>query len=630
MLRNGLLALAGLALLGLLIFLIMQSRSVDAEYYVEYGEQVNTLRQSQTDYAALTEALQNAYRDGRPVPGSVEVIIDRLLRGSDTLAAELGGADGAVASSLSSYRNELERTIEASREFIGYQQQLSAAVATLRNDSPPIVRDLRRYDLQEVSQNTFTLAVEALDYASGSADISPDTIAQRIEYLAANPAVRERAPGRLDSLLAAARTILDRRPEAGRALEAVRDSQLDVRGQSLYAALADRNRRIVSASDRAGTLLAVFSLLLLGGLGYIATRLHQSYRELNASNMELETLNTSLEQRVEARTEQLSQAYEELKESQAQLVHAEKMSSLGELVAGISHEINTPLWYLLSNATMIKERLESFNGFVGVADDMLARLRGGSQDKQAFLDCLRELDRMVNHDGLRDDLEESQDLVQDSIEGLEQLAEMAQSLKDFSRLDRATVGEFNVNEGLDKSLLIAKNALKNKVTVQKHYGEVADIKCAPSQINQVFLNLIKNAADAIEDEGTIDITTGQEGDRVFVRIADSGSGIPEDVIAKIRDPFFTTKEVGKGTGLGLSIVDKIITSHFGEMQIESTPGEGSVFTVILPIEKPAERPEEESAGSASAAAPEEAPAESSDESSRERPGEGDTPLVAAV
>jgi signal transduction histidine kinase len=186
-------------------------------------------------------------------------------------------------------------------------------------------------------------------------------------------------------------------------------------------------------------------------------------------------------------------------------------------------------------------------------------------------------------DGMRDDIDESRDLIQDSIEGLEELTELAQSLKDFSRLDRAQRGDFDVNDGLDKALLIAKNRLKNKASIHKHYGELPTIHCSPSQINQIFLNLLTNAADAIEESGEIVIQTSADDQRVRVSISDTGSGIPDDLMSKIRDPFFTTKEVGKGTGLGLSIVDQIISSHGGELLIESEQGKGTTVTIVLPL-----------------------------------------------
>ena len=185
-------------------------------------------------------------------------------------------------------------------------------------------------------------------------------------------------------------------------------------------------------------------------------------------------------------------------------------------------------------------------------------------------------------------MEETQDLVRDSIEGLKDLTEMAQSLKDFSRLDRSPVGRFDVNAGLDKTLVIARNIVKHKAEVRKFYGEVPEIECSPSQINQVFLNLITNAAQAIAKQGEIVITTKHvDDDHVAIAVCDSGCGIPKENLHKIRDPFFTTKEVGSGTGLGLSIVDEIVRSHGGELRVESEVGRGSTFTVILPLKQSA-------------------------------------------
>ncbi|MDH3339052.1 MAG: HAMP domain-containing histidine kinase [Gammaproteobacteria bacterium] len=280
------------------------------------------------------------------------------------------------------------------------------------------------------------------------------------------------------------------------------------------------------------------------------------------------------------------------------------MSSLGELVAGISHEINTPLWYLISNSTVLQERMEQVGEFCDIADKMITEVKSGTEVRKAVGRGLTDMQRMLN-DGMKEDIDEAKDLINDSIEGLEELTELAQSLKDFSRLDRARQGEFNVNDGLDKTLLIAKNRLKDKVTVHKYYGDVPDIHCSPSQINQVFLNLLTNAADAIEDSGDVVLRTSVENNRVRISVADTGGGITSDVLEKIRDPFFTTKEVGKGTGLGLSIVDQIVSSHGGELLIESESGKGTTVTVVLPViaTEPAEETDAGEANTAKSSEP---------------------------
>jgi signal transduction histidine kinase len=332
--------------------------------------------------------------------------------------------------------------------------------------------------------------------------------------------------------------------------------------------------------------------------GIVAFRLHSSYSDLNRSNAELAELNQSLEGRVAQRTEQLTSTVADLKESQVQLVQAEKMSSLGQLVAGISHEINTPLLYLANNAELIRERIALLERFVGAAV-VLFEIRSDdygdrAEYQQKFVAALKELKTMLRDDDLAAGIEEARDLVRDSIDGLADLTEIAQSLKDFSRLDRAPTARFDVNAGLDKTLLIARNVTKQKANVLRVFGEVPEIECSPSKINQVFLNLITNAAQAIETHGEIAVTTKlHDAEHVAVRIADTGCGIPPELMGKICDPFFTTKEVGAGTGLGLSIVDEIVRAHGGRLEIESQVGKGSAFTVILPIERRKEAPAED-------------------------------------
>ena len=185
-------------------------------------------------------------------------------------------------------------------------------------------------------------------------------------------------------------------------------------------------------------------------------------------------------------------------------------------------------------------------------------------------------------------VEELNGLVKDGLYGTGQMAEIVGNLKDFSRLDRSKVTRFSINSGLESTLLLAKHLLKS-VSVIKKIDETPEIICSPSQINQVFLNLITNAAQALEGtKGVITLTARAEGEGVAVDVADNGKGIPVDVLPKIFDPFFSTKEIGKGTGLGLSISYKIIQQHGGRITVESNPGMGTKFTVWLPLQPPAQ------------------------------------------
>ena len=250
---------------------------------------------------------------------------------------------------------------------------------------------------------------------------------------------------------------------------------------------------------------------------------------------------------------------------------------------------------------LIQERLELLKVFIDRVVRSFNLKADEFEDRAAyqanFVNALKGIKTHLAQEEIEDSLLEAESLLTDSIDGLAELTHMAQSLKDFSRLDRAPVDSFDVNEGIEKTLVIAKNALKYKATVHKHYGDLPRIECSPSQINQVFLNIITNAAQAIEDTGDVIITSRRrDEDYVSITVTDSGCGIPQENLDKIRDPFFTTKEVGTGTGLGLSIVDEIVRSHGGELLIESEVGKGSSFTIVLPVKQatqsePDEQPE---------------------------------------
>jgi signal transduction histidine kinase len=411
---------------------------------------------------------------------------------------------------------------------------------------------------------------------------------------------------RFGELLAAVTTIIESRDGIRSRLNQLSNAALIENADALNLAAAAAYQYATSSAESARTMLSVYAVVMLLSVGVIGFRLRGSYRELNVANSELGELNESLEQRVQERTEDLSTALSELKESQVQLVQAEKMSSLGQLVAGISHEINTPLLYLANNASLIQERIDVLNAFVRKSAETLSIRPDEFDDRSEYqarlINGLRELKNLLRDFELEASVEEIVDLNRDSVEGLADLTEMAQSLKDFSRLDRAPIDSFDVNAGIDKTLNIARNIVKHKAEVRKFYGELPKVECSPSKINQVFLNLITNAAQAIEEQGEIVISTKVKDDQhVVISISDTGCGIPAENLDKIRDPFFTTKEVGTGTGLGLSIVDEIIRSHGGELQIESKPGKGSTFSVILPIRQPAALPEEADDADAAAA-----------------------------
>ena len=324
---------------------------------------------------------------------------------------------GDVRIQLRLYDSALTQFVADSGSFVERQDALADALRLVQEESPAVVKDLRRFDLRIQSQNAFSLAIETIEFATGQSQADPEQLIAKINELGRDANIDSRAPGRVDDFVAAGTSVITEHGAAAAALERLTGSRI---ADSLWAAsdaIQSENRSTVSRAERARLLLSICTLVLLAGVGYVVFRLQSSYRDLNRSNTELESINNSLEERVGARTEQLTSAYDELQESQVQLVQAEKMSSLGELVAGISHEINTPLWYLINNATIIQERLESVSGLATTADDMINAIRSGKDVKATLQQGLRDMQAMLA-DGMKDDLEEASDLIKDSIDGL--------------------------------------------------------------------------------------------------------------------------------------------------------------------------------------------------------------------
>jgi two-component system, NtrC family, sensor kinase len=376
-------------------------------------------------------------------------------------------------------------------------------------------------------------------------------------------------------------------------LAALRASIDELFGQAWYATttgarLETLARAIDKAFDAALTEaefyrvgLLLYSGFLLAVLAFLVWSLDQRSRQLHEAN-------ASLEARVAERTSELSDALTRLKESEAMLIQSEKMSSLGQMVAGIAHEVNTPLAYVKSSLEAVGKSVPGSARLAADTERLLALLSAANADEAALAAQFAGVRSQVEEMRTRGGLEELERLVKDGLFGIGQISEVISNLKNFSRLDRSKVAEYDLHEGIESSIRIAYAQLQKRI-VRKEFGKIARVSCSPSQINQVILNLLSNAAQATRDgDGTITIRTGMRGaDHVTVEVADNGSGIPADVLPKIFDPFFTTKAVGKGTGLGLSICYKIVENHGGKLEVQSAPGAGTRFTLVLPINPPA-------------------------------------------
>jgi len=362
-------------------------------------------------------------------------------------------------------------------------------------------------------------------------------------------------------------------------------------GSRIDTLMALFNRRLERSNDEKEVYrvyLISYAAALLVLLAWIGSRLLHANYLLNEANRALKQANEDLEGRVQDRTRELSDALRHLRESETMLIQSEKMSSLGQMVAGIAHEINTPLAYVKASLQSVQEELPHVRGLVQESDALLQMLGAGENDEDKlaaqFERAAAAAHRFQDHQGMED----LENLVGNGLHGIRDISELVLSLKNFSRLDRSRMASFDLNEGVESSLVIARNTIKTK-TLNKRLGEIPPITCVPSQINQVFLNLITNAAQATPDSGgVISVTTRREGtDRVAVEVEDNGHGIPPEILPRIFDPFFTTKEVGRGTGLGLSIAYKIVEQHGGVIKVDSKPGAGTRFCVILPLEPPA-------------------------------------------
>ncbi|MGZ5098993.1 MAG: sensor histidine kinase [Usitatibacter sp.] len=350
-------------------------------------------------------------------------------------------------------------------------------------------------------------------------------------------------------------------------------SGIDLSARNLAKEIEDA----LDEKDRWRVYLLAYAAALLVGVGYLGLR-------VIAAQGALRDANRDLEKRVAERTRDLGATLRQLKESEAQLVQSEKMSSLGQLVAGVAHEINTPLAYVKNSMASVRDRMPQVREALEHSERLLAMLQSDSPDAEAlqhtFATLSECLAKLAEHQVLYD----LDALSRDGLHGIEQINELVANLRNFSRLDRSKVASFNLNEGVSATLLIAKTALR-KVDVERKLAEIPSITCSPSQVNQVLLNLVTNAAQSIDKpRGLITVTTRREGvDYVAMEVADNGKGIPADALPRIFDPFFTTKEVGKGTGLGLSIAYKIVSQHGGRIDVRSQVGTGSTFTVTLPI-----------------------------------------------
>jgi two-component system NtrC family sensor kinase len=282
-----------------------------------------------------------------------------------------------------------------------------------------------------------------------------------------------------------------------------------------------------------------------------------------------------VQRELELNYERIKQTNSRLEEAQNQLLQSEKMASIGQLAAGVAHEINNPVGFVSSNLGSLRGYIEPVLGLLG----LLKRLPPAALPDELSAE-LERVDAAVDLDYVQEDLPQ---LLDESEEGLLRVKKIVQDLKDFSRVDHADWQDADLNAGLESTLNVVMNEVKYKAEVRKDYAVLPPVRCIAAQLNQVFMNLIVNAAHAIPERGVISLASRAEGDWVCIEVADTGTGMSEDVKRRIFEPFFTTKPVGKGTGLGLSLSFSIVQKHGGRIELESELGVGTRFRVWIPV-----------------------------------------------
>jgi signal transduction histidine kinase len=342
-----------------------------------------------------------------------------------------------------------------------------------------------------------------------------------------------------------------------------------------------------------GGILLFLCVINLFGLMFMATFVHMKGRRsillglhIDESNVTLQQVNSQLtseiaerlviEHALEQRNSELETLNQKLASAQSQLLQSEKMASVGQLAAGVAHEINTPIAFVHSNFNSLGTYVKDIVSLL----DAYQEVERAPDNQGAAHRQLEQLKRTINVSFLREDIPM---LLNESAEGLSRVQRIVKDLKEFSHPDETEWQCVDIHQGLESTLNVAAHQIRSKANVEREYAKLPSIQCLPAQINQVFLNLLINAAQAHQERGTITVSTGHDEDSIWVRIADTGKGIEPAHLGRIFDPFFTTKAIGVGPGLGLSVSYGIVQMHGGTIEVNSQVGRGSAFTVRLPI-----------------------------------------------
>jgi two-component system, NtrC family, sensor kinase len=572
-------ALGATGLLAAFGVLFMQTRAVNFDAHNEIISSLRTLKQVDaewnSDVLRTKTGLSSDYdRVASPLP-LIESLKGTLASQSNSFWRDRSESNARLLKLLDVFSKLMDSKIALIEGFKTQNSILRNSSRFLPVAASELATAVRESSLAPTAKTDIDRALNSLLTNTMIYSITPDqALRERISAGTAQigqltAALPPEGGEQVETLVAHVGTVLRQQESSARLLAELSELPTAKAIDNLSDAQAQENEKLIGGLQIYRQALVFYSLFLLLLLGYAAWRVIRSYSTLNLANSAL------------------SDANHELKESQAHLVQAEKMSALGQMVAGIAHEINTPLAYVKGTFGVLHDQLSPIRELATRSHDFIQLMRAPERDNALLAAGLRHVEDSAKNIIDGGILHEMGVLLNDGVHGIEQISEIVLNLKNFSRLDRAKVSDFSVEAGLNSTLLLANHLLKNTVEIRKDYGGVPDINGSPSQINQVFLNIITNAVHAMPvraEPNLITLRTSRENhDTVRVEIQDNGNGIPKDVLSKIFDPFFTTKPIGQGTGMGLSISYKIIHAHGGKLLVDTEPGVGTVFSILLPI-----------------------------------------------
>lgn len=557
--------------IGLTVLLLTQDEKLDQTVFIQTTESIRNLQtldknllvllhqsrfNSKFDHDLLTDT---SYQLSEEFSNLRFDALFEEIEGSETLGAAVNNFDESYASR----EEELEIYVETNSAVSLALQNIKEATDAIQTSdlggSYSTVNGL----LGQLNAQIFALTL-------GESVQNNNAILSQVNDLQVEAPTSELAV--FNKYKEAIKAIIDNNQDAETSFQKLSSLDTGPLLDSIENEYVNYHNQAIKGSTQFRNALIVYGVILLGALIFFAAQIRRNY--------------LFLEKEVADRTDEIKNAYEELQESQEQLIQSEKMASLGQMVAGVAHEINTPLGYVTSNVETLKFNIGDMSEVIGEVGELLSQVGRSDRNNKGITKQMMKTLQKYKEVEATELVTESEQLLGDGAYGLTEISKLVVSLKDFARLDRQSTEQVNMHDCIESSLTIASNHIReNDVVIERHYNEIPKISCIPSKLNQLFLNVITNACQAMsQNGGTLTISTEVNNDQIRLSFKDQGVGMDDQTKQKMFDPFFTSKDIGVGTGLGMSIAYKIIEAHRGSIDVESEVGLGTSISINLPID----------------------------------------------